>query len=78
MTSEPTLSPNFVKARSAEALRALCIKNNIARNESFKYDIVFDGKEWYAWFYSDAAQEIIEGNAKRMTTASRGQSDVTQ
>ena len=45
--------PRFIKARTARALERLMLLNNAKRKAFHKYEIVFDGKEWFAWFYVD-------------------------
>jgi hypothetical protein len=55
--------PSFLKAKSAEELRSLMLKNNLKLNQEFEYfDIQFAGNSWYAWFYIslDSAQIINE------------------
>jgi hypothetical protein len=43
----------FLKARTPEALVREQIKNNIKFSKTFSYDIIFDGKTWYAWYLFD-------------------------
>lgn len=55
--------PSFLKAKSAEELRSLMLKNNLKLNQEFNYfDIQYVNNNWYAWFYIalDSAQIINE------------------
>lgn len=63
MSNEQTL-PNFIKARSAKALRVLMSKNNDRLNMSFiPYQIILDGKVWYAWYNEPIwKQEELNGD----------------
>jgi hypothetical protein len=45
--------PNYIRSNSPDGLRMLCMKNNAKSGKFYKYDIIFDGKFWYAWYYSD-------------------------
>lgn len=52
--------PHFVKAGSPEGLRLAMLKNNTTRNVEFQYyQIVFDGKSWFAWYYDKAKESIL-------------------
>jgi hypothetical protein len=62
--------PNYVKAKTSQGLKALCAENSIKKDRYYKYQIVFDGKFWFAWYEEDAtdslqadikASEIIDG-----------------
>jgi hypothetical protein len=51
MSGNNNTLPNFIKARSAKALRVSMIKNNVRLKMSYvDYHIVYDGKNWYAWY----------------------------
>ena len=53
--------PHFIKARSPKGLRRLMLRNNVKYKLIFNYyQIVFDGKDWYAWFQLDAADALEE------------------
>jgi hypothetical protein len=47
------LIPNFLKASDPNGLRFLCMKNNASTGKFHEYQIIFDGKFWYAWYYSE-------------------------
>ena len=52
--------PHYVKAGSPEGLRLAMLKNNMTRNIEFQYyQIVFDGKSWFAWYYDKAKESIL-------------------
>lgn len=62
--------PNFIRAKTPSALKQLCADNSIKKDRYFKYQIVFDGSFWFAWYEEDAtdslqaeikAREIIDG-----------------
>jgi hypothetical protein len=46
-------TPRYLRANSAKGLERAMLQNNIKRNTWHQYQIVHDGKEWYAWFYVD-------------------------
>lgn len=48
----------FLTAKSAKELELMQLKNNVATGKYHKYDIMFDGKSWYAWFLTDARSLI--------------------
>lgn len=59
--------PQFVKAASAPALVRLMLSNNLKHGTQFDYQIMHDGKNFYAWFMvildakealSDAVQSV--------------------
>lgn len=53
--------PNFIKARNPLRLRALMIEKAAKTGMFYKYfNIQFDGKLWYAWYYENAEQVINE------------------
>jgi hypothetical protein len=45
--------PNFIKAKSPEALRRLMLANNAKYGAFFPYDIMFANGEWVAWYYRE-------------------------
>jgi hypothetical protein len=57
-------TPRFVKSTTAKGLERLMLENNLKRSTWHDYQIVFDGKLWFAWFYVDLSgsynQEILE------------------
>lgn len=46
-------APRFLKAKSPKGLERAMLLNNIRRSSLHNYTIVFDGKEWFAWYYVD-------------------------
>jgi hypothetical protein len=46
-------TPRYLRANSAKGLERAMLQNNIKRKTWHQYQIVHDGKEWYAWFYVD-------------------------
>lgn len=46
-------TPRFLKAQSAKGLERLMLRNNLKRKAWHQYQIVFDGKSWFAWYYAD-------------------------
>jgi hypothetical protein len=55
--------PNYVKAKTAEGLKTLCSMNSIKKDRYFKYQIIFDGKFWYA-FYEEDATDLLQSEIK--------------
>jgi hypothetical protein len=43
--------PQFLKAASAPALVRLMLSNNLKNGMQFDYQIMHDGKSFYAWFF---------------------------
>ena len=59
--------PNFVSARTRKGLRRAMLRNNTKHKGIVIYqDIQFDPqtKEWVAWFYVRAEEELLEGEAE--------------
>ena len=51
--------PHYLKARSPEGLRRAMLKNNVKWGMIFNYyQIIFDGKDWWAWFQLDAVESL--------------------
>jgi hypothetical protein len=50
--------PSYVKAKTPEGLKNLCMQNSIKKDRYFKYQIVFDGKFWFAWYEEDASDSL--------------------
>jgi len=64
--------PNYLKAKSAEGLKRLCSDNSIKKDRYFRYQIVFDGSFWFAWYEEDATDSIQnEIKAKELLDSSR-------
>lgn len=42
--------PQFLKAASAPALVRLMLSNNLKHGMQFEYNIMHDGKHFYAWY----------------------------
>lgn len=51
-------TPRFLKAMSPKGLERAMLLNNIKRKSWHKYDIIFDGKNWIAWYYADLSGEL--------------------
>jgi hypothetical protein len=43
----------FVKARTPKGLEREMLRNNVRKNSYHDYQIVWDGKEWFAWYLDD-------------------------
>ena len=43
--------PSYVKAASPSGLVRQMYLNNLKYSTQFEYQIVHDGKAWFAWFY---------------------------
>lgn len=63
MAGNSQRSPSFLKATSPQGLVRLMLSNNIKLGMQFEYQIVHDGKSWFAWFY------IIQENKEALTNA---------
>lgn len=50
--------PLFLKAKKPEQLIALMHKNNAKRGKEFQYQIVHDGKDWFAWYYQNLIDDL--------------------
>ena len=58
--------PHFIKARSPKGLRLSMLRNNVKWGLIFNYyQIIWDGKNWYAWFQLDAV-DALEDEIKQM------------
>lgn len=44
-------APRFVKAKSPKGLERAMLQNNIKRARQHVYTIVWDGKDWFGWYY---------------------------
>ena len=65
MSGNKSTLPNFIKARSAKALRVDMIKNNVRLKMSYvDYQVIHDGKHWYAWYKEPIweNEELKKGN----------------
>lgn len=53
--------PHFLKAGSPEGLRRLMLRNNMRWGMIFNYyQIIFDGKNWFAWYQLDAVDALSD------------------
>jgi hypothetical protein len=52
---------NYVRAKTPEALKAKCLANSVTKGFYYKYNVVHDGKEWFAWYEEDASEILIDG-----------------
>ena len=55
----------FVSAKSPQNLERAMLQNNARRGAYFKYDIVYDGREWFAWYLVDA-RELVKPIAQKI------------
>jgi hypothetical protein len=57
-------TPRFLTANTAKGLERAMLDNNLKRKRWHDYTIVFDGRKWFAWYYTDLSgaynQEIEE------------------
>lgn len=51
VTSNST--PRFLRSTSPKGLERAMLENNIKRRSWHNYTIIFDGKNWFAWYYVD-------------------------
>jgi len=51
-------TPFYIKAKSAKGLQDKMLQNNLRRKGWHQYQVLHDGKDWYAWFYVDVVNEI--------------------
>jgi len=51
-----------LRAKTPKALERAMIMNNIQTNTWHDYQIVFDGKNWYAWYLRDSnvLEEVVK------------------
>jgi len=53
--------PHFISARSPEGLRRLMLRTNVKHGLIFDYyQIIFDGKKWFAWYQLDAVDGFAD------------------
>jgi hypothetical protein len=51
--------PHFLSARTPKGLRVAMLRNNLKWKLVFNYyQIIFDGKRWYAWYQMNAVEEM--------------------
>jgi len=53
-------SQHYLKAKSAEGLKYLMMKNNLDRNAYHGYQIVFANGFWYAWYDASLSNSDME------------------
>lgn len=51
-------SLNYIRAKTPEGLKQLCLQNSVSRGYYFRYSVVYDGKNWFAWYEEDASEQI--------------------
>lgn len=66
MNKTPENCKDYIKAKSAEALKILMIRNNLKTNSYHDYRIIFDGQNWYAWFEFNASDLIKKETEKAL------------
>ncbi len=59
--------PSFIKAASPSGLVRLMLLNNVKRGMQFEYQIVHDGKSWFAWYYILQDQKEALSNAVQVS-----------
>ena len=50
-------SPKALKSKTTKGLERAMMINNVKHQAFFQYQIIWDGKEWVAWYYMDAPKE---------------------
>ena len=63
MAGNSQRSPSFLKATSPQGLVRLMLSNNLKLGMQFDYQIVHDGKSWFAWFF------ILQENKEALNNA---------
>lgn len=63
MAGNSQRSPSFLKATSPQGLVRLMLSNNIKLGMQFDYQIVHDGKSWFAWFFIIQDQRLALSEA---------------
>lgn len=62
--SDSLNTPRFLVANTPKGLEQAMLKNNLKRKRYHRYQIVFDGRKWFAWYEVDLSgsynQEIEE------------------
>jgi hypothetical protein len=53
------LVKRFIKAKTPEKLVIEQVRNNIKTGANHKYEILFDGKDWYA-FFNASAKDLVK------------------
>lgn len=52
--------PHYLKAESPQGLRLAMLRLNMSSGKEFDYyQIVFDGKSWFAWYYDEAKEKTV-------------------
>jgi len=49
-------TPRFLRASTPRGLERAMLNNNIKRKSWHNYQIVFDGKNWFAWYHADLSE----------------------
>jgi hypothetical protein len=46
--------PRFLSAPSPQRLEQIMLENNLRKGKEHRYfDITYDGKRWFVWFYEE-------------------------
>ena len=53
MKQTSSMIKRHIKARTPKGLERAMFLNNLRRKSYHRYDIVFDGKNWVAWYDCD-------------------------
>jgi hypothetical protein len=51
---------HYLKAKSAEGIKALMLKNNLDRRAYHGYQIIFANGFWYAWYDANISDSDME------------------
>ena len=70
--------PNFIRAASPSGLRRLCLRKNLADHIEHNYNIIYDGKNWYAWFMEEAQIKLEQKNGEVKATIDEKQEKVVE
>ena len=70
MAGNSNRAPKYLKASSPKGLESLMLSNNIKLGMQFDYQIVHDGKSWFAWFYfiqdkKEALSDALQSGGSR-------------
>jgi hypothetical protein len=60
VSGNPRRIPQFVSASNPKTLMRAMLSNNFKANAEYQYfDITFDGKRWFAWYYKDFSDQEL-------------------
>lgn len=64
--------PHFVVAKNPRQLQSVMLKNNIKDSMQYEYNIVFDGKQWVAWFIKKVDIDITVNSEGKIDVNATG------